>query len=63
MLHKISDFCKKIDSIKSMSDRLMEVKYNQPKSTARDAEVQSLIDAIQSDCYVISQDKQDYSKE
>ena len=63
MLHKISDFCKKIDSIKSMSDRLMEVKYKQPKSTARDAEVQSLIDAIQSDCYVISQDKQDYSKE
>ena len=63
MLHKISDFCKKIDSIKSMSDKLMEVKYNQPKSTARDAEVQSLIDAIQSDCYVISQDKQDYSKE
>jgi len=46
-----------------MSDRLMEVKYKQPKSTARDAEVQSLIDAIQSDCYVISQDKQDYSKE
>ena len=63
MLHKISDFCKKIDSIKSMSDKLMEVKYNQPKSTARDAEVQSLIDAIQSDCYVISQDKQDYLKE
>lgn len=63
MLHKISDFCKKIDSIKSMSDKLMEVKYKQPKSTARDLEVQSLIDAIQSDCYVISQDKQDYSKE
>ena len=63
MLHKISDFCKKIDSIKTMSDRLMKIKYNQPKSTARDLEVQSLIDAIQSDCYIISQDKQDYTKE
>ena len=63
MLHKISDFCKKIDSIKTMSDRLMKIKYNQPKSTARDLEVQSLIDSIQADCYIISQDKQDYTKE
>jgi len=41
----------------------MKIKYNQPKSTARDLEVQSLIDAIQADCYIISQDKQDYTKE
>jgi hypothetical protein len=46
-----------------MSDRLIEIKYKQPKSTARDLEVQSLIDAIQADCYIISQDKQDYTKE
>lgn len=63
MLHKISDFCKKIDSIKSMSDKLMEIKYKQPKSNARDIEIQSLIDTIQADCYLISQDKQDYTKE
>lgn len=63
MLHKISDFCKKIDSIKAMSDRLMDVKYNQPKSPQRDITVKELIDVIQSDCYIVSQDKQDYSKE
>ena len=63
MLHKISDFCKKIDSIKTMSDRLIEIKYKQPKSNERDLEVQSLIDAIQADCYIISQDKQDYTKQ
>ena len=63
MLHKISDFCKKIDTIKAMSDRLMDVKYNQPKSPQRDIIVKELIDVIQSDCYIVSQDKQDYSKE
>jgi hypothetical protein len=46
-----------------MSDKLMEIKYKQPKSNARDIEVQSLIDTIQADCYLISQDKQDYTKE
>ena len=46
-----------------MSDKLMEVKYNQPKSPQRDSMVQGLIDAIQADCYIVSQDKQDYSKE
>ena len=39
MLHKISDFCKKIDSIKAQADKLYNLKYNQPKTPERDAEV------------------------
>ena len=61
MLHKISDFCKKIDSIKKMSDDLMHIKYQTPKSPDRDANIKNLIEAIQADCYIISKDKQDYN--
>ena len=43
MLHKISDFCKKIDSIKAQADKLYNLKYNQPKTPERDAEVNHLI--------------------
>ena len=32
MLHKISDFCKKIDSIKAQADKLYNLKYNYPKA-------------------------------
>ena len=60
MLHKISDFCNKIDTIKEMSDKLRVMKYSQPK--ASDLEINNLIDDIQSQMYVLSQDKQDYGK-
>ena len=60
MLHKISDFCNKIDKIKEMSDKLRVMKYSQPK--ASDLEINNLIDDIQSQMYVLSQDKQDYGK-
>ena len=63
MLHKISDFCNKIDTIKKMSDDLRSLKYNVPKSTDRDLKVQNLIDTIQSDCLLVSADKSDYGKE
>ena len=63
MLHKISDFCNKIDTIKKMSDDLRSLKYNVPKSTDRDLKVQNLIDTIQSDCLLVSADKSDYAKE
>ena len=39
MLHKISDFCKKIDSIQAQSNRLYDMKYKQPKTPERDAEI------------------------
>ena len=63
MLHKISDFCNKIDTIKKMSDDLRNLKYNVPKSTDRDLKVQNLIDTIQADCLLVSADKSDYGKE
>lgn len=60
MLHKISDLCDKIDSIKQMSDMLRKMKYEQPKAT--NAEIDNMIAQIQSDCYMVSQDKSDYNK-
>ena len=42
MLHKVSDFCKKIESIKNISDKLYHLKYNTPKSSERDAEINYL---------------------
>jgi len=60
MLHKISDFCDKIDSIKKMSDMLREMKYGINKSTT--AEIDNMIAAIQYDCLMISKDKSKYTK-
>ncbi len=63
MLHKISDFCDKIDTIKKMSDDLRDLKYKNPKSIDRDLKVQNLIDTIQADCLLVSHDKSNYGKE
>ena len=63
MLHKISQFCDKLDSIKKMSDDLRVLKYQTPKSSDRDLRVQNLIDTIQADCLLIANDKSDYGKE
>ena len=63
MLHKISDFCNKIDTIKKMSDDLRVLKYETPKSDERDLRVQNLIDTIQADCLLVASDKSDYGKE
>ena len=60
MLHKISDFCNKIDKIKELSDKLRVMKYSHPKAT--DREIDDLIEQIQSDLYLLSQDKQKYEK-
>ena len=62
MIHKISDFCKKIDGLKTMSDRLYNLKYNNPKTPERDAEIDNLIADIQATCKLISNDKQPYDK-
>ena len=62
MLHKISDFCNKIDSIKKMSDELRVLKYNNPKTPDRDHKVQNLIDTIQADCLLVSADKSNYNE-
>ena len=60
MLHKISEMCDKIDSIKKDADRLRELKYGPNK--ASDVEIDNLIAQIQSDCYLVSQDKSPYKK-
>ena len=60
MLHKISDFCKKIDSIKAQADKLYNLKYNQPKTPERDAEVNHLIEDIQSMCKLVGNDNKPY---
>ena len=63
MLHKISQFCDKIDTIKNMSDELRVTKYGYPKTKERDFKIQNLIDTIQADCLLIANDKSDYGKE
>jgi len=62
MLHKISAFCDKMESINKDVQKLRDLKYNQPKTPERDLQIQSLIDQIQADCYLVSQDKQAYHK-
>ena len=60
MLHKISEFCDKIDSIKLMSDRLRDMKYG--KVIANDSEIDNMIQTIQADCLLVANDKQKYSR-
>jgi hypothetical protein len=60
MLHKISEFCDKIDSIKNMSDRLRVMKYGPVKAPKQ--EVDHLIQTIQADCLLVSADKNKYDK-
>lgn len=62
MFHKISDFCDKIDSLKQDADRLRDYKYGSKKGTISTIEMNNLIEQIQSDCYIISQDKGNYEK-
>jgi len=61
MLHKISQFCDKIDSIKVKSDQLRVMKYGNPK--APDEEIDNLIADIQSQCLLVASDKEKYVKE
>ena len=60
MIHKISDLCKKIDGLKAMSDKLYRLKYNNPKTPERDAEVNHLVEDIQATCRLIAGDNKPY---
>ncbi len=62
MLHKISDFCLKVDGLKKTSDRLYNLKYNNPKTPERDAQVSELIEDIQSTCLIIANDTKPYDR-
>ena len=63
MLHKISQFCDKINTINKMAEDLRVLKYQTPKSKDRDFRIQNLIDTIQADCHLVANDKSDYGKE
>ena len=58
MLHKISQFCDKIDNLKRMSDKLRTMKYGNPK--ASDEEIDNMIVDIQSECLLLANDKSKY---
>jgi len=60
MLHRIADFCKKIDAIKEQSDKLYNLKYNNPKTKERDLQVNDLISDIQYQCMLVANDKSKY---
>jgi hypothetical protein len=62
MIHKISDFCLKVDGIKKTSDRLYNLKYNNPKTPERDAEVNNLVADIQATSKLIANDTGPYDK-
>ena len=58
MLHKISQFCNKIDNLKRMSNKLRTMKYGNPK--ASDEEIDNMIVDIQSECLLLANDKSKY---
>ena len=60
MIHKISEFCDKIDSIKKMADRLRDMKYGAIKSPR--GEIDNMIQTIQADCLLVANDKGEYEK-
>ncbi len=62
MLHKISQFCDKINSINKMAEDLRVLKYQTPKSKERDLKIKNLIETIQADCLLVANDREDYEK-
>ena len=62
MLHKISQFCDKINTINKMAEDLRVLKYQTPKSNERDLKIQNLIETIQADCLLVANDKGSYEK-
>ena len=60
MIHKISELCDKIDSIKAMSDRLRESKYGTVKAPRE--VIDESIESIQAEWLLIANDKSDYNE-
>ena len=60
MLHKISELCDKIDSLKKMSDTLRERKYGTVKAPVE--VIDESIASIQAECLLIANDKSDYNE-
>ena len=60
MLHKISELCDKIDSIKKSADHLRFLKYGETKAPVE--VIDNSIAAIQAECLLIANDKSDYNE-
>ena len=60
MLHKISELCDKIDSLKKMSDTLRERKYGTVKAPVE--VIDESIASIQAECLLIANDKSEYNE-
>ena len=60
MLHKISELCDKIDSLKKSADHLRELKYGENK--APHEVIDESIASIQAECLLIANDKSDYNE-
>ena len=60
MIHKISEFCDKIDSIKKMADRLRDMKYGPLGASKQEIDV--MVETIQADCLLVASDKGKYVK-
>ena len=60
MLHKISELCDKIDSLKKSSDHLRELKYGENKAPREI--IDDKIASIQAECLLIANDKSNYNE-
>ena len=60
MLHKISQLCDKIDSLKKTADYLRELKYG-PNKAPR-VVIDERIASIQAECLLIAKDQSDYNE-
>ena len=60
MLHKISQLCDKIDSLKRSADYLRELKYGENKAPREI--IDESIEKIQADCLLIANDKSNYNE-
>ena len=60
MLHKVSEFISKIRVIKDKADELERRKYGHPKASR--SAIDNMIQDIQAMCYMISQDRSEYSR-
>ena len=60
MLHKISELCDKIDSLKKTADHLRELKYGENKAPR--VMIDEKIASIQAECHLIANDKSEYNE-
>jgi hypothetical protein len=60
MLHKISQLCDKIDSLKKSADHLRELKYGENKAPRE--VIDESIGKIQADCLLIANDRSNYNE-